>query len=236
MQVRLAAESLTCRSSSHLLLWFESNGPHRHTRVALPDSSSLSAARKSLRARLNARRRQLPPQQRAQLSGLVARNLDRALQLRNDWRIAAYAALPWELDAAPLISLAAERGCRIFLPRIDRRRASGAMRFVPMQGPLQHNRLGIAEPQGSKALGARWLDVVFVPLVGFDRRGVRLGAGGGFYDRAFAFRHLRRVWHAPRLVGLAYAFQEVDRIDAAAHDVLMDAVVTEEGLIRCTTG
>ena len=205
-------------------------------RVALPDSSALSVARKSLRARLNARRRQLPPRQRAHLAELIARNVDRAIPLRSGWRIAAYAALPWELDAAPLIRLAADRGCRIFLPRIDRRRASGAMRFVPMQGPLRDNRLGIAEPQGSRALGTRWLDVVFVPLVGFDRRGVRLGAGGGFYDRAFAFRHLRRAWHAPRLVGLAYAFQEVDRIEAAAHDVLMDAVVTEEGVIRCTTG
>ncbi len=167
---------------------------------------------------------------------MVARNADRSLQLRSGWRIAVYAALPWELDAAPLIALAESRGCRVYLPRIDRRRASSAMRFVPMHGRWEYNRLGIAEPQGSETLAARWLDVVFLPLVGFDRRGVRLGTGGGFYDRAFAFRHLRRVWHAPRLVGLGYAFQEVDRIDAAAHDVLMDAVVTEEGFVRCTTG
>ena len=205
-------------------------------RVALPDSSTLSAARRSLRASLNARRRQLPKRQRAQLAQLVARNVDRFLHLQSDWRIAAYAALPWELDAAPLVALAASRGCRIFLPRIDRRRTSGAMRFVPRRGPLACNRLGIDEPQGSKSLGARWFDVVFLPLVGFDRRGVRLGTGGGFYDRAFAFRHLRTLWHAPRLVSLAYAFQEVERLEAAAHDVLMDAVVTEEGLIRCTTG
>jgi 5-formyltetrahydrofolate cyclo-ligase len=204
--------------------------------VALPDFTTLSAARRSLRASLNARRRQVPPQQRAHISQLVAQNVDRSLQLRSGWRIALYAALPWELDAAPLIALAESRGCRVFLPRIDRRRASSAMRFVPRCGPWRYNRLGIAEPQGSESLGARWREVVFLPLVGFDRRGVRLGTGGGFYDRAFAFRHLRQVWHAPRLVGLAYAFQEVDRIEAAAHDVLMDAVVTEEGVIRCTTG
>jgi len=219
-----------------LLLWFESNGSHRHMRVALPDSSSLRAARRSLRASLNARRRQVPPLQRAHSAQLVARNVDRSLQLRSGARIAVYAALPWELDAGPLIALAESRGCRVFLPRIDRRRASGAMRFVSRQGPWAYNRLGIAEPQGSETLGARWLDVAFLPLVGFDRRGVRLGTGGGFYDRAFAFRHLRRVWHAPQLVGLAFAFQELDHIDAAAHDVLMDAVVTEEGFIRCTTG
>jgi len=158
------------------------------------------------------------------------------LQLQSHWRIALYAALPWELDAAPLIALAASRGCRIYLPRIDRRRASSAMRFVRMAGGSRDNRLGIAEPQGSEELPARWLDVVFLPLVGFDRSGVRLGSGGGFYDRAFAFRQLRSVWHAPRLVGLAYAFQELASIGAAPHDVRMDAVVTEEGFIRCTTG
>jgi 5-formyltetrahydrofolate cyclo-ligase len=189
-----------------------------------------------LRASLNARRRQVPPQQRLHAAQLVARNVDRALGLQSHWRIAAYAALPWELDSAPLITLAESRGCRVFLPCIDRRRASHAMRFLPLQGPLQDNRLGIAEPQGTEVLAARWLDVVFLPLVGFDRSGVRLGTGGGFYDRAFAFRQLRSVWHAPRLIGLAYAFQEVASIGAAAHDVLLDAVVTEEGFMRCTTG
>ena len=205
-------------------------------RVALPDSPPPSAARRSLRASLNARRRQVAKQQRQQVARLVARHADRALQLQSHWRIAVYAALPWELDSAPLIALAESRGCRVFLPCIDRRRTSRAMRFVSMQGPLQNNRLGIAEPQGTEVLAARWLDVVFLPLLAFDRRGVRLGTGGGFYDRAFAFRNLRGVWHVPRLVGLAYAFQEVEHIDAAAHDVLMDAVVTERGVIRCSTG
>jgi 5-formyltetrahydrofolate cyclo-ligase len=176
------------------------------------------------------------PQQRSHAARLVARNVDRALPLQSHWRIAIYAALPWELDSAPLIALAASRGCRVYLPCIDRRRASRAMRFVAMQGPMQYNRLGIAEPQGAAVIAARWLDVVFLPLVGFDRSGVRLGTGGGFYDRAFAFRQLRSVWHAPRLIGLGYAFQELASIGAAAHDVLMDAVVTEEGFVRCTTG
>jgi 5-formyltetrahydrofolate cyclo-ligase len=174
--------------------------------------------------------------ERARAALLVARHIDRALHLMAGSRIAVYAALPWELDTAPLISRALSRGCRVYLPRIDRRRVSRAMSFVPMLGPGIRNRLGIEEPTGTVTLGARWLDVAFVPLVAFDHQGVRLGAGGGFYDRAFAFRPLRSAWHAPRLIGLAYAFQQLERIAHAAHDVFMDAVVTEEGFIRCATG
>jgi len=181
VQVRLRAGSLTCRSLSHLLLRFESNGSHRHRRVALLDSMSLSAARTALRAQLNAKRRRLSAGERADAARAVARNVDRALHLNAHWRIAVYAALPWELDAAPLIRLAQSRGCRIYLPRIDRRSASRAMRFVEMRGASRRNRLGIDEPTGSVTLGARWLDVVFLPLVGFDRSGLRLGTGGGFY-------------------------------------------------------
>jgi 5-formyltetrahydrofolate cyclo-ligase len=205
-------------------------------RVALPDFCAVSSVRRSLRAELIARRASVPPAERALASRLIARNADRALRLQANSRIAVYAALPHELDTAPLITLAQKRGCRIYLPRIDRRRTSRSMRFLEMRGPLRRNRLGIEEPAAAAALGARWLDVVFLPLVGFDRHGLRLGTGGGFYDRAFAYRHLRSVWHAPLLVGLAYAFQEVGHISAAAHDVLMDAVVTEEGIIRCATG
>jgi 5-formyltetrahydrofolate cyclo-ligase len=231
----IRAESLTCRSTSHLLLWFESNGPHRHMRVALSDSPT-AAARSALRAALRARRRAIAPAEGRRAAQLAVRNADRALRLAAGARVALYAALPSELDSAPLIELAIERGCCVYLPRIDRRRTSHAMRFIAMRGPLETNRLGIAEPQGSAVIGARWLDLVFLPLVGFDRSGMRLGTGGGFYDRAFEFRRWRRIWHAPRLVGLGYACQEVEHIAAGPHDVRLDAVVTEEGVIRCATG
>src|SRR5262249_3210746 len=141
------------------------------------------------------------------------------------------------LDAAPLIALARKRGCRVYVPRIDRRRDARGMRFLELTGAMRMNHLGIEEPVAlGGAIGARWLDLVFLPLVGFDRPRVPLGAGGGYYDRGFAFRALRHSWHTPRLVGLAYAFQELEHITAAAHDVRMDAVVTEEGMIRCATG
>jgi 5-formyltetrahydrofolate cyclo-ligase len=200
------------------------------------DNSDLKAQRKSLRKSLRAERRSLSIKDRRLFSEQVADNVDRWLQLRPSWRIALYAALPEELDTTPLIEIACRRGCRIYMPRIDRHSLGRKMQFVEMSTRRRFNRLGISEPEGSRIIGARWLDVVFLPLVGFDSHGVRLGTGGGYYDRAFAFRHWRKVWHTPQLIGLAYSFQQVEHITAAAHDVLMDAVVTEKGVVRCAIG
>jgi len=198
--------------------------------------ATLASARKTMRRALRLKRRAVPAAERNASARLVAHHVDGWLRLRPSWRIALYAALPEELDSTPLIELARARGCRLYLPRIDRHNLGRKMQFVQMSDRQRSNRLGIAEPEGSQIIGARWLDVVFLPLVGFDSRGVRLGTGGGYYDRAFAFRRWRRVWHTPQLVGLAYSFQQLEEIIPAAHDVLLDAVVTEKGVIRCTTG
>ncbi len=189
-----------------------------------------------MRRALRAKRRAVPAAERNESARLIAHHADRWLRLRPSWRIALYAALPEELDSTPLIELARARGCRVYLPRIDRHSLGRKMQFVAMNERHRSNRLGIAEPEGAQIIGARWLDVVFLPLVGFDSHGLRLGTGGGYYDRAFAFRRWRQVWHTPQLVGLAYSFQQLEEITPAPHDVLLDAVITEKGVIRCTTG
>jgi 5-formyltetrahydrofolate cyclo-ligase len=192
--------------------------------------------RKALRKTLRAQRQSVSAGERARIAQLVALNADRYLHLQAGWRIAVYAALPSELDTAPLIELARNRGCHIYVPRIDRHSLGRKMRFVELTGRQRRNRLGIHEPESFRMIGARWLDVVFLPLVGFDACGVRLGMGGGYYDRAFAFRRWRAAWHAPRLIGIAYSFQQVEGLTAAAHDVRLDAVVTEERIVKCAIG
>ncbi len=226
-----------------MLLRFESNDPHRHRRVTLinsipaaPLAAALAAARKPLRVALRAQRRAVPPAQRARVAKLIAAHVGRGFHLRSGARVALYASLPEELDTSALVALARKRGWKIYLPRIDHRRRGRSMQFVEMGAVHRTNRLGIREPHGSRTLAARRLDIVFLPILGFDKHGVRLGTGGGYYDRAFAFRRWRTSWHAPRLIGLAYSFQQLDSITPAAHDVLLDAVVTEQGIIQCTTG
>jgi 5-formyltetrahydrofolate cyclo-ligase len=99
------------------------------------------------------------------------------------------------------------------------------------------NRYGIPEPELPEAalIEPDAMDVVLVPLLAFDRHGMRLGTGGGYYDRSFAFLQQRERPTRPLLIGIGYAFQEVEMLVAEAWDVRLDFVATEAELIQCTT-
>lgn len=94
---------------------------------------------------------------------------------------------------------------------------------------MRPNRYGIAEPvhRGLHLCSVRALHLVLLPLVGFDARCNRIGMGGGFYDRSFAFLRGRRCWRRPLLVGLAHECQRVDAIKPRPWDLPLDAVVSE---------
>jgi 5-formyltetrahydrofolate cyclo-ligase len=117
----------------------------------------------------------------------------------------------------------------VYLPRIVSMRAR-RMQFVPFATQGRFHAFGMHEPWSTQFFPARFLDTVFVPAVALDRRGARLGHGAGFYDRALAFRRARRHWRGPRLVGLAYDFQVVDRIPVEVTDVFMDVIATDKGV------
>jgi 5-formyltetrahydrofolate cyclo-ligase len=191
--------------------------------------------RNALRRHLKRLRRAVPAAQRRAAGAAVAHHIRHSFNLRPGLRIAVYAPLPAELDTAALLRVSAQHRCRVYLPRLtDLRRRR--MQFVAASGPMRRNQLGIMEPVQLRRLPARNLDLVFVPLVGFDAKGERLGMGAGYYDRAFAFLRRRSHWIHPRLIGLAYSFQQVPHIEGASHDVRLHAVITEKGLIKCSTG
>ncbi len=186
-----------------------------------------------LRASLRQARRSIPPIERARSARRVALIADRERLVRPQWRIGLYVALPEELDSAALLALARRRGCQVYLPRIGAQPPARSMQFVRLGTRMLRNRFAIPEPLGPALPSARALDILFVPLVGFDRRGNRLGMGGGYYDRALAFARARAMSARPLLVGLGYAMQQLERIERAAHDVPLDMVITERGLIHC---
>ena len=186
-------------------------------------------SRSELRRVLRATRRAISPAARRAAAHSAACALIGSGWLRPGRRLAGYLASAEEFDCAPLLASARRHGMQLYVPRIAARHQP-AMHFAPLVRPLRLNRYGLLEPSSPRTLGAAWLDIVLLPLVGFDSNGGRLGMGAGFYDRALAFRRRRRRWRGPRLIGVGFAAQQVDCIPMQAWDVRLDGVLTERGL------
>lgn len=139
--------------------------------------------------------------------------------------VAVYWALGHELDPLPIAAAVRARGGCISYPRVAGRRPPD-LRFCPVddEGQLQPGPFGTREPPASAAEVAA-LDVVFVPGLGFDRVGHRLGYGQGYYDRAL------RARPAALRVAVCYPFQVRASIPHDPHDEPMDLIATPDGVL-----
>jgi 5-formyltetrahydrofolate cyclo-ligase len=205
-----------------------------------PPPVNASVDRNEVRRRMRSRRRSVSGIERRAATRAFAATLKRSgLLRRGRLHVAAYLAQGAEADPSALIALARERGASIYLPVIRSYRTM-RMGFAPWTDTtrLRLNRFRMKEPDtcGSRAsrFGTRWLDLVFVPLIAVDNRGFRLGSGLGFYDRRFAHRISRPRWRRPRLIGVAYEFQRIERLDDAPWDVPLDGLLTEHDYYRYT--
>lgn len=195
-------------------------------------TSEQAAAKARIRRELLSRRAALSPHLRHTAARQVARRAWRLPELARAARIALYLPVGAELDCTPILTGAWLRGRRIYLPVVT----GGRLAFAPYAPDtlLADNRWRIPEPvvDPRQWKRARELQVILLPLVGFDAHGHRLGMGGGFYDRTLAFRSLRNQARRPHLIGLAYELQKVPALPVSTHDVRLDAVVTERALHR----
>ena len=168
-------------------------------------------------------------QQRHHARGL-ARVLGRHPAFLRARRIGLYWPADGEIDPGPLMALPQSRRKRWQLP-VLRPRPSPKLWFLGYsQGePTTRNRFGIPEPERrNRRLRDVWdLDLLLLPLVGFDVDCNRIGMGGGFYDQTLAYLRARRHWRRPHLIGLAHECQRVDRVPVRPWDVPLDLVVTE---------
>lgn len=195
----------------------------------------MNRSREDLRKHLREQRTRLTPAERASAANGVAASLEQLPEFLVDRRVAGYWAVGGELPLIAAVARLNARGQQYCLPIVgdDRR-----LRFAPLKpgAAVQPNRYGIPEPEHAPAdlLAPQELDLVLLPLTAFDRSGRRLGMGGGYYDRSFAF--LRDIVRPaqPLLVGIGYAFQEVATLPAQDWDIALDFIATEKELIDCT--
>lgn len=190
--------------------------------------------RKILRSELRERRRRLGAGERMAAAEGLVRALDNLPEFLTDPRIAGYWAIDGELPLHHVVNALRARGQQFHLPCISGPRQ---LRFAAWRPgiALEPNRYGIPEPSGAdvETVDGNALDVVLVPLLGFDRRGGRLGYGGGYYDATFSALRARTALASPVLVGIGYAAQELERIELSEWDVRLDFVATEVELIDC---
>ena len=199
----------------------------KHANVS-PISGDAAKSRQALRRKLWKCRDALPRAVRAAGERRILASLASSPWLRAGTAIGLYVSRGSEVGTAALRALARRRGCRVYLPRLTDY-ATRRMALLPDLGrPMRRNRYRIPEPVGSARITPQALAVVLMPLVGFDDFGNRLGNGAGYYDRFLASRHGTRG--APVLVGIAFECQRCPRLEAAPHDVPLDAVVTERGV------
>lgn len=131
-----------------------------------------------------------------------------------------------EVDTRAIIERAWCAKKRVFAPVIDRR---GGMRFHALRPDtrLEQNRFGLWEPVATSAIAPQKLDVVITPAVAFDDELNRIGTGGGYFDRCFAFLRNRKQWLRPKLIGVAFDCQRVEKITPNPWDIRLYRVISE---------
>jgi 5-formyltetrahydrofolate cyclo-ligase len=195
-----------------------------------PRDPATDARRAQLRREMRAQRAAHSPAARMQAAEAVAAHLHPDAAFGPAY-VAGYWAMGGEVPLH-LLQMRLRPEQVWCLPCLE---GDGSLRFAPWRpgDALVSNRFGIPEPDLAPAsrLDPREMATVLVPLVAYSAAGARLGMGGGYYDRSFAFR--LREPAPPRLVGVGYGFQRRDELVPEAWDVPLDAVATEAGLLAC---
>ncbi|MCB9959137.1 MAG: 5-formyltetrahydrofolate cyclo-ligase [Rhodospirillaceae bacterium] len=188
----------------------------------------VTAAKTALRTAAAARRAEAHGDDAAGKAARLARHARALIPADDGLVVSAYAAMRDEIDPLPLLVELAGRGCRIALPVVTGAGQPLAFRAWAPGAPLVAAPFGTRVPPETAEVLVP--DVVLAPMLAFDRRGFRLGYGGGFYDRTLT--GLREANAFLLALGLAYAEQELPRLPIEAHDAPLDAIVTPDGVVR----
>jgi len=188
-------------------------------------TTSARCRKAALRRELLARRRALSSAACRRAGSAISRRLQELPQCRVAAAVHTYVdSLPNEVPTRPFIAWCLARGKRVIVPVVRGRRPPMAHAEIHRLEELQPSPMGLLQPDPE---GARWwapeedVDLIIVPAVAFDRRGYRIGHGGGFYDAFLA--------SCPGVltVGLAYDALVIDEVPVEEHDRAVDQVVTE---------
>lgn len=176
-----------------------------------------------LRTLALAARAALDDGERADAAIAAAGHFFESVVLRESDVVAAYWRIRSEIDCQPILIRLMDSQQTVVLPAVMGAEEPLDLRVWEQGASLYQSGFGTLAP--SELAPRAEPDIVIMPLLGFDSRGTRLGYGGGYYDRTLASMKKK-----PKLIGLAFAAQELDHIPREPHDVPLDAIVTEAGV------
>ncbi|MDG1693646.1 MAG: 5-formyltetrahydrofolate cyclo-ligase [Porticoccaceae bacterium] len=187
----------------------------------------------NIRKQLRSQRKSLSADARFLLSEKITSILTSQTFFLRAKRVGIYLANDGEIDPSSILGICQKSSKQCFLPVIHPLKVN-RLHFARYQQntKLVANRFGILEPciKSSEIVASWSLDLILMPLVGFDLDGNRLGMGGGFYDRTLAFTAADQR-PRPRLVGLAYSFQKLKTIVPQRWDIPVEHIITENEII-----
>jgi 5-formyltetrahydrofolate cyclo-ligase len=181
----------------------------------------------SLRQNALRARRDMGHDHRATASDLICKRVIESREFYASSMLGCYLPMSDEVDTRDIIETAWRANKRIFVPVLRGRSQMLFCEVLP-ETELEQNGFGIWEPAHGFLLAPRELDLVITPTVAFDKSGHRIGMGGGYFDRCFSFLRHRRHWIRPKLVGVAFQCQEVEKIVPKPWDIRVYRVITDK--------
>jgi len=180
--------------------------------------------KESVRKILRQRKEAMLPEDRLRKSHRICRHIMEII--RSGETVMVFTSKEREVNTKPLIMALFNRGNKVVVPIIVKEDCSLRLSYLRDFSALVPSTFGVPEPIGSEIpAAAQDIDTIILPMLGFDRKGGRIGYGAGYYDR-FLSRHpdLRKI-------GIAFACQEVENLPVDENDMPMDSIITEDGIV-----
>lgn len=189
-------------------------------------SDRLKREKRSIRTALRTLRDALSEEDRAARSRSIARALLALPELDGAGTVMVFSSFGTEVVTLPIVDALVASGRRVALPRIEQ--ADIVAVSYRTGEEMRPAAFGMDEPLGGDLIAPGDLDVIVTPGLAFDRHGYRIGYGGGYYDRLFTKTRPDAV-----KVGICFAAQLVGPLPHGGHDVPVDLIVTDAGVVRC---
>jgi len=182
------------------------------------------ALRKQQRTHLVECRKAITKNDHRLWSNTITTLLQRGFPELREKNIGIYWPIHGEYDPRPVGVYFHQQGATLALPEVANKHTPLCFQKWWPDAPMKKGAYGIPTPENTEQVD---INVMMVPMLGFDSQGYRLGYGSGYFDRTLAV-----IMPRPLVIGIAFEISRIDSVDPQPHDIPMDFIVTETGIYR----